>query len=85
MPQIGWNNIYDLKSNLFRNIKENAFIYLVHSYYASLGEHTIATADYIQPYSAGLQKNNFYGVQFHPEKSAEAGEQILRNFIEHVP
>jgi glutamine amidotransferase len=56
----------------------------VHSYYASIGEHTIATSDYILPYSAALQKNNFYGVQFHPEKSAEAGEQILRNFIEFV-
>lgn len=84
IPQIGWNNIFNLKTNLFRNVPENAFIYLVHSYYASLGEHTVATADYISPYSAGLQKKNFYGVQFHPEKSAAAGEQILRNFIEYI-
>lgn len=84
IPQIGWNNIFNLKTNLFRNVPENAFIYLVHSYYASLGEHTVATADYLGPYSAGLQKNNFYGVQFHPEKSAAAGEQILRNFIECI-
>jgi glutamine amidotransferase len=84
VPQIGWNNIYDLKTDLFRNVREKSFIYSVHSYYASIGEHTIATSDYILPYSAALQKDNFYGVQFHPEKSAEAGEQILRNFIEFV-
>ena len=84
VPQIGWNNIYDLKTDLFKNVKERSFIYLVHSYYAAIGEHTIATADYILPYSAALNKDNFYGVQFHPEKSAEAGEQILRNFIEFV-
>jgi glutamine amidotransferase len=59
----------------------NEYCYFVHSYYASLGNHTIATTDYIQPYSAALHKNNFYGVQFHPEKSADAGEQILKNFI----
>lgn len=84
VPQIGWNNIYDLRTDLFKNVKERSFIYLVHSYYAAIGEHTIATSDYILPYSAALQKDNFYGVQFHPEKSAEAGEQILRNFIEFV-
>lgn len=84
VPQIGWNTIYDLQSDLFRHVKEKSFIYLVHSYYASIGEHTIATTEYIQPFSAGLHKNNFYGVQFHPEKSAEAGEQILRNFVEYV-
>ncbi len=81
VPQIGWNNIYDLKSNLFSNLKDNRYCYFVHSYFASLGNETIATADYVQPYSAALHKNNFYGVQFHPEKSAEAGEQILKNFI----
>jgi imidazole glycerol-phosphate synthase subunit HisH len=84
VPQIGWNNIYDLKTDLFKNVKERTFIYLVHSYYAAIGEHTIATTDYILPYSAALNKDNFYGVQFHPEKSAAAGEQILRNFIEFV-
>ena len=84
VPQIGWNTIYDLKSKLFAQVPEKSYVYLVHSYYASIGPHTIATADYIQPYSAALQKNNFYGVQFHPEKSAEAGEQIIRNFIEKV-
>jgi len=80
VPQIGWNSIYNLKTDLFRDVKENSFCYFVHSYYAAIGEHTIATTNYIQPYSSGLRKNNFYGVQFHPEKSAEVGEQILRNF-----
>ena len=84
VPQIGWNDIYDLQSPLFQNLNENSYCYFVHSYYAALGEHTIATANYVQPYSAALQKNNFYGVQFHPEKSAEVGERILRNFIERI-
>jgi glutamine amidotransferase len=81
VPQIGWNNIYNLTSVLFSNLKDNSYCYFVHSYFAALGNETIATADYIQPYSAALHKGNFYGVQFHPEKSAEAGEQILKNFI----
>lgn len=80
-PQIGWNTIYDLKEDLFRNITENSYCYFVHGYYAALGEHTIATTDYMLPYSSALNKDNFYGVQFHPEKSAEVGEQILRNFL----
>ena len=80
-PQIGWNNIYELKNELFRNIGENSYCYFVHGYYAALGEHTIATTDYVLPYSSALNKDNFYGVQFHPEKSAEVGEQILRNFL----
>ncbi len=84
VPQIGWNDIYNLESSLFQNVIENSYCYFVHSYYASLGSHTIATANYVQPYSAALQKNNFYGVQFHPEKSAEAGEMIFRNFIENA-
>ncbi len=83
VPQIGWNKIYNVKSRLMEGV-DDKYCYFVHSYYASLGEHTIATADYIQPYSAALHKNNFYGVQFHPEKSAEGGEQILKNFIETV-
>jgi glutamine amidotransferase len=82
VPQIGWNNIYDLKTGLFKNVPENSHCYFVHGYYAAKGEHTIATTDYVQPYSSALYKNNFYGVQFHPEKSAAAGEQILKNFIE---
>lgn len=82
IPQIGWNNIYDLKTELFNDIPEDSYTYFVHSYYAALGAHTIATTNYIIPYSSALHKNNFYGVQFHPEKSADTGEQILRNFIE---
>jgi glutamine amidotransferase len=81
VPQIGWNNIYDLGSPLFRGLAEGTYCYFVHGYYASLGERTIAKTDYIQPYSSGLRRENFYGVQFHPEKSAKAGEQILRNFL----
>ena len=82
IPQIGWNNIYHLKTSLFKGIEENSFCYFVHGYFASIGEHTIATTNYIQPYSSALQKNNFYGTQFHPEKSAGIGEQILKNFLE---
>jgi glutamine amidotransferase len=81
VPLIGWNNITNLQSPLFVDVPEGSFCYFVHSYYAALGAHTIATTEYIQPYSAGLQKDNFYGVQFHPEKSAEVGEQIIRNFL----
>ena len=81
VPQFGWNNIYNLKSDLFSDLKEDSYCYFVHSYFAALGNETIATTDYVQPYSAALHKNNFYGVQFHPEKSAEVGEQILKNFI----
>jgi glutamine amidotransferase len=82
VPQIGWNNIFDLKTGLFNRVNENSFCYFVHGYYASLGNHTIATEDYVQPYSAALHRDNFYGVQFHPEKSAQVGEQILRNFLD---
>ncbi len=81
VPQMGWNNISNLKSDLFNGVPENSFAYFVHGYYAGLGENTIATTDYIQAYSSGLHKNNFYGVQFHPEKSASVGEQIIQNFL----
>jgi len=81
VPQIGWNNIYDYKSVLFNNLAENDYVYAVHSYYAALGNETIATTDYVLPYSAALQKDNFYAVQFHPEKSGLVGETILKNFI----
>ncbi len=84
VPQTGWNNIFDLKTNLFSDVKENAYIYSVHSYYAAIGAHTIAKANYILDYSTALNKNNFYGVQFHPEKSADTGELILKNFIEKI-
>jgi len=81
VPQIGWNSVYDLKTDLFNNVTENSYCYFVHGYYAAKGEHTIATTSYVQPYSSGLRKNNFYGVQFHPEKSATTGEKILSNFL----
>ncbi len=80
VPQIGWNSIYDLKTDLFKNVTENSYCYFVHGYYAAKGEHTIATTNYVQPYSSGLHKNNFYGVQFHPEKSATAGKEFLKIF-----
>lgn len=82
VPQIGWNTITNLKTDLFNQVPENSFAYFVHGYYAALGAHTIATTNYIQPYSSALNKNNFYGVQFHPEKSAKVGEQIIKNFLE---
>ncbi len=81
IPQTGWNTIHDLKSNLFSGITDGEFCYFVHSYFAEMGEHTIATTNYILPFSSALQKNNFYGVQFHPEKSAVTGQLILQNFI----
>ena len=81
IPQMGWNNVYDLKSELFSGVKEGAFVYYVHSYYAEYGNETIATSDYIQTYSGAIKKNNFYGVQFHTEKSSEVGDKILLNFL----
>lgn len=81
IPQIGWNTITDLKSDLFKDIPDNSHCYFVHSYFADAGLHTIATTDYCLPYSAALHKNNFYGVQFHPEKSALIGEKIIQNFL----
>ena len=81
VPQIGWNTIYDLKTNLYKNIKENEYMYFVHSYFAEMSEHTIAKANYGLEYSASLQKNNFYATQFHPEKSSDSGQTILENFI----
>lgn len=82
VPQIGWNRILKLNSNLFLGIKDNSFMYLVHSYYAERCKDQIATTNYELDYASALQKDNFYGVQFHPEKSGEMGEQILKNFIE---
>jgi glutamine amidotransferase len=82
VPQIGWNDIYNLGSDLFKGLGENSYIYNVHSYYAELSEWTIATADYGLEYSAALHTDNFYGVQFHTEKSATVGEKVLKNFID---
>lgn len=82
VPQIGWNTIYGLKSDLFKGIKENSYIYNVHSYYVADSEYTIAKCQYGLEYAAALKKDNFYGVQFHTEKSAETGDQIIKNFLE---
>ena len=81
VPQMGWNVIRDLKSDLFKGIKEGEYMYLVHSYYAEHCEQTIAKTDYGINYASALQHDNFYGVQFHPEKSSIAGEKILNNFL----
>jgi len=84
IPQIGWNNIYDLKSGLFKSVKSGSFIYNVHSYYAEDSEFTLAKCDYGLPYAAAIGARNFYGLQFHTEKSAVVGEQILKNFLREI-
>ncbi len=81
VPHIGWNDITLKKSNLLKGIKKNAYVYFVHSFYAETGSETIAITNYGQNFSAALQKNNFYGCQFHPEKSGELGQKILKNFL----
>ena len=81
VPQMGWNQIYNLKSPLFQGIAENEYMYLVHSFYAPLCDEAIATTNYELEYASALQKDNFYGTQFHPEKSGDVGEQILGNFL----
>ena len=80
VPCMGWNRLYDTKSALMNGL-EDQYVYFVHSFYVPLCSETIATADYILPYSAALHKDNFYATQFHPEKSGDAGEQILKNFL----
>jgi glutamine amidotransferase len=84
VPQIGWNNIYDLKTPLFEGVAAMSYCYFVHGYYAALGPHTIGKTEYGLAYSSALHRDNFYGVQFHPEKSAQAGERILKNFIDII-
>jgi glutamine amidotransferase len=84
VPHVGWNTISNLSSPLMNGITENSFVYFVHSYFATISPETVATTDYINPFSAAMHKNNFYGVQFHTEKSAEAGEQILNNFLKLI-
>ncbi|UCH13570.1 MAG: imidazole glycerol phosphate synthase subunit HisH [Bacteroidales bacterium] len=81
VPQMGWNNIYDLKNGIFDLTLENKYVYFVHSYYVTMGKDTAATCDYILPFSAALTKDNFYATQFHPEKSGKAGAKIIENFI----
>ncbi len=82
VPQIQWNTISNLSSPLFNQVAEDSYIYMVHSFYAPVVEDTIATTTYGLPYSSALAKNNFYGTQFHPEKSSAVGAQILKNFLE---
>lgn len=81
VPQMGWNNIHTIQSPLFSGIEDNSYMYLVHSYYVPLMEATIAQATYGHPFSVAIQKDNFYGVQFHPEKSSSDGSRLLANFL----
>ncbi|NCC99014.1 MAG: imidazole glycerol phosphate synthase subunit HisH [Bacteroidia bacterium] len=81
IPHMGWNQIYNLKSPLFDGTNENDFVYFVHSYYVPFCKDTIATCDYIEPFSAAMHKNNFYATQFHPEKSGSIGSKILEHFL----
>ena len=82
VPHMGWNQITDLRTLLFKNIDEGAYIYYVHSFYPELCEDTIATTQYINAFSGALGRDNFFGTQFHPEKSGVVGAQILKNFLE---
>lgn len=82
VPQVGWNTIYNLQSDLFAGIEPDSYIYNVHSYYAEDSTYTIATCNYGVEYAAAIKKDNFYGVQFHTEKSAEIGDRIIKNFLE---
>jgi len=81
VPHMGWNTLSSLKSDLYKDIAEEEFVYFVHSYYVPINAYTIAEADYIQGFSASLHKDNFYATQFHPEKSGAIGEKILQNFL----
>jgi imidazole glycerol-phosphate synthase subunit HisH len=82
IPHMGWNNCLSLKGDLFKGVTIDDDLYYVHSYYAEISSCTLATCDYILPFSAAMQKDNFYATQFHPEKSAGTGEKILKNFLE---
>lgn len=81
VPHMGWNTIGNIKGKLFNNELEKKFVYFVHSFYVPVNKYTTATTEYIHPFSASLQKDNFYATQFHPEKSGSVGEQILKNFL----
>lgn len=82
VPHMGWNNLYKLQGDLLKGIREEDNLYFVHSYYATISEQTTAVCDYILPFSAAMQQDNFYATQFHPEKSASVGEKILLNFLQ---
>ncbi|MDQ1162205.1 glutamine amidotransferase [Chryseobacterium sp. SORGH_AS 447] len=81
VPHTGWNTVSEVKSNLFSGSEENNDVYFVHSYYCELSEFTTSVCDYILPFSASLQKDNFYAMQFHPEKSGTVGSRLLENFL----
>jgi len=81
VPHMGWNTIFDFKSTIYSGIKEESDVYFVHSFYCELSENTTSDCDYILPFSASLQKDNFYAMQFHPEKSGKIGSQLLQNFL----
>lgn len=81
VPAMGWNTINNMQTSLYASLPDETYVYFVHSYYVPICTETIATAHYIQPYSASLHKDNFYATQFHPEKSGSAGEQIIKNFL----
>ena len=81
VPQMGWNTLLDRKGPLFEHFSKQAYAYFVHSYYVEVGEHSIATTNYVLPFSAALHKDNFYATQFHPEKSGKSGAQLLKNFL----
>lgn len=81
IPHMGWNTISDFKQNIYSGIKEESDVYFVHSFYCELSENTTSVCDYILPFSASLQKDNFYAMQFHPEKSGKIGSQLLQNFL----
>ncbi len=85
VPEMGWNSLHGLSTPLFEGVKEGDYVYFVHSFYVPTCEFTIATADYTLPYSAAMHRDNFWTVQFHPEKSGKVGEHILRNFLEMEP
>lgn len=82
VPHMGWNNLQQTRGELFSEIRDGEDYYFVHSYYCELSEETVATCDYILPFSAAMQKENFYAVQFHPEKSAASGTKLLLNFLQ---
>jgi glutamine amidotransferase len=82
VPHMGWNNFSALKGDLFKGIQIEDDVYYVHSYYAEISPYTSAICDYVLPFSAAMHKDNFYAVQFHPEKSADTGNRILKNFLE---
>ena len=82
VPHMGWNNLSEIKSGLFNGISSETDFYFVHSYYAEIGENTTSVCDYINPFSASMQKDNFYATQFHPEKSSKNGEQLLLHFLQ---